>query len=390
MKIKAAFKIIFFPINNIISQYLIRNVLMILGAVFLVIGLLIFGNQLVLVVKESLREGIPIVDLFPLITFKMIRDIPLILSLSLFLSIILAINKLYKDSEAIVMNSMGIGDKHFMLFIQPIVISIFLFILLLTTLVVPWSKQQRSLIMERTENASEFSFIKQGEFQTFKDGNIVFYASKVKNGNKVNEQEMESIFIYALINDKPVIALAKQAQKYTNSNTKSVYLRLKNGRRYHGFPSDENKKVLNFDAYDLQIIDGKKQQSISSYNKIEGRSTFDLLGSDKPSEIAEFQWRFSQPFSILILSALGILLGKTSPKGGKNLGVLIAIVIFILYNNALLIAKSGVEDGDFSAAIGLWSPHLLVVVLMYIFYAYQHGKLSRLLTLFKDSFKRVK
>jgi lipopolysaccharide export system permease protein len=27
--------------------------------------------------------------------------------------------------------------------------------------------------------------------------------------------------------------------------------------RYHGFPSEANKKVLNFDVYDLQIIDGE-------------------------------------------------------------------------------------------------------------------------------------
>ena len=111
--------------NSILAKYLIRNVLMMTAAVFLVIGLVIFGNQLVLVIKESLEEGIPIADLLPLVSFKMIRDIPLILSLSLFLAIIIAISKSYKDSEAVVMNSLGIGDKHLMVFIQPVVIMIF-------------------------------------------------------------------------------------------------------------------------------------------------------------------------------------------------------------------------------------------------------------------------
>jgi hypothetical protein len=50
---------------------------------------------------------------------------------------------------------------------------------------VPWSKQQRSMIMDRTENASEFSFIKQGEFQEFKDGEIVFTPLKLKTVIKV-------------------------------------------------------------------------------------------------------------------------------------------------------------------------------------------------------------
>ena len=111
--------------NSIVAKYVMRQVLMLLAAVFIVIGLVIFGNQLVLVIKESIEEGIPVVDLLPLVGFNMIRDVPLILSLSLFLAIILAISKLYKDSEAIVMNSLGVGDKHFMVLIQPVVLFIF-------------------------------------------------------------------------------------------------------------------------------------------------------------------------------------------------------------------------------------------------------------------------
>mgnify|MGYP003958113391 FL=1 len=117
--------------NTIIAKYLMRNVLVMLSAVFIIIGLVVFGNQLVLVINQSLKEGIPVSDLLPLISFKMIRDVPLILSLSLFLAIILSVSRLYKDSEAIVMNSLGLGDKQFMLFIQPIVIAIFIFILFL-------------------------------------------------------------------------------------------------------------------------------------------------------------------------------------------------------------------------------------------------------------------
>ena len=280
MKSTTVFKQALSLINTIIAKYLMRNILVLLAAVFIVIGLVVFGNQLVLVIKESLKQGIPVIDLFPLIGFKMIRDVPLILSLSLFLAIILSVSKLYKNSEAIVINSLGLGDKHLMVFIQPIAITIFVFILFLTTVAVPWSKQQRSMIMDRTENASEFSFIKQGEFQEFKDGEIVFYASKVEDGDQGSNQAMEEIFIYALAGGEPVITLAKQAQKYTDSTTSSVYLRLKDGTRYHGFPGESNKKILNFDLYDLQIIDGEVQKSNSSYSKVEGQGTLDLLRSD--------------------------------------------------------------------------------------------------------------
>ena len=365
--------------NSTLAKYLIRNILMIMIAVFIVLGLVIFGNQLVSVIKESLEKGIPIADLLPLVGFKMIRDVPLILSLSLFLAIILAISKSYKDSEAIVMNSLGIGDKHLMVFIQPVVIVIVIVILFLTTISVPWSKQQRSMIMDRSENSSKFSFIKEGEFQEFKDGDIVFYASKVKNIDGESTQDMEEIFIYTFANNQPIITLAAQAQKYTDINTKSVYLRLKDGTRYHGFPSEMNKKILNFDQYDLQIINGEKRQSTNIETKTESKPTLDIIFSSDTREIAEWQWRLSQPISVLILSIFAILLGKTSPRGGKNLGVLAGIIVFIIYNNALLIAKSSLERGDTLPIIGLWWVHLLVLLIIFVFYAYRHGKLSQLI-----------
>ncbi len=366
--------------NSIVAKYVMRQVLMLLAAVFIIIGLVIFGNQLVLVIKESIGEGIPVVDLLPLVGFNMIRDVPLILSLSLFLAIILALSKLYKDSEAIVMNSLGVGDKHFMVLIQPVVLFIFIFILLLTTVAVPWSNQQRSMIMDRSESASEFSFIKEGEFQEFKNGELVFYASSVKNTKNSAKQDMEEIFIYAESSGDPVITLASQAQKYTDASSKSVYLRLKDGVRYHGFPSDKNKKILNFDQYDLQIIDGSRQRSANVLTKIESKPTLDILFSSNNKEIAEWQWRLSQPISVLILSLFGILLGKSSPRGGKNLGVLAGVLVFIIYNNALLVAKSSLERGDLSPIVGLWSVHLLALLVIVIFYAYRHGKLSQLIS----------
>jgi hypothetical protein len=47
---------------------------------------------------------------------------------------------------------------------------------------------------------------------------------------------MEEIFIYALAGGEPIITLAKQAQKYTDATTSSVYLRLKEGTALSRIP----------------------------------------------------------------------------------------------------------------------------------------------------------
>ncbi len=361
--------------NTRIARYIRRNVVVLFFAIILIIGLVVFGNQFVLRMQESVEQGFPIQEAMSLISYNMIRDFPLIFSLSFFLAIILAVTPLYKNSEAIVMNSFGLGDKHFIVILQPLVIASFLILLFITTTSVPWSKQQKHIIEEENKNASEFSFIKEGEFEEFQDGEIVFYASESSSPDSKAEQNMEEIFISAKSKGNSIIVLASTAMKYTNPETNNVYLRLKNGTRYQDIPSSENKNILNFDQYDIQIISGDIQNTIAQYTAIEGIKTLELLKGEGPLVSAELQWRFSPPISLLILSILGVLLGKASPRSGKSIGLLIGVIIFMLYNNGLLIAKNSVERGELNPIIGLWSVHLLLLLLTYIFYQFRNRKL---------------
>ena len=368
-------KILNYP-NTIISKYLLKSLVVFFIAIFFIIGLIIFGNQFVLTVQESIEHGIPIQELMPIIGFNMLRDLPVILSLSFFLSIIISISQLYKSSEAVVMNSIGIGDKSFIHLIQPVVMLLFLLVFFLTIYAVPWAKQQKSIAEDETVNASEFSFITEGKFESFKNGEIVFYASESSSVDNAGEQNMEEIFIYLSKSDSPIVVLASEATKYTDSNNESIYLRLKDGVRYEGLPGDENVNILNFDKYDLEIVSGEVQKTLSSFSEIEEKTSIDLLLDGGLLANAEIQWRLSQPISILILSIIGVLLGKTSPRTGKGVNLLFGVIIFMLYNNTLLVAKNSIESGQLNPFIGLWSIHILLILAVLIFYQFRQGKLS--------------
>tara|TARA_B100000795_G_C22761014_1_gene423594 strand:+ start:250 stop:1308 length:1059 start_codon:yes stop_codon:yes gene_type:complete len=338
--------------------------------------LLVFGNQFVLTAQESIEHGIPFKELIPLVGFNMLRDLPIIFSLSFFLSIIVTISQLYKSSEAIVMNSIGLNDKNFIHLIQPMILISFIIVFFLSIFAVPWAKDQKSYEEDKTLNASEFSFITEGKFESFKDGDIVFYASESNAVNTDDEQDMEEIFIYAVNNGKPIIVLASEATKYMNSESKSVYLRLKDGYRYEGLPGSENISILDFNQYDLEIVSGEAQKSISTYLEIEEKTTINLVIEGGALAAAELQWRISQPISIFILSVFGVFLGKSSPRTGKGINLIIGLVVFLLYNNTLLIAKSSIENEQLSPLIGMWPIHLFLVLFLFLFYQYREGKIT--------------
>ena len=362
--------------NTIISRYILRNLVVFLFAIFFIVSLLVFGNQFVLTVQESVEHGIPVIELMPLIGYNMLRDIPIILILSLFLSIIVSISQLYKNSEAVLMNSIGLGERDFISFIKPLVILSFILIFCLTIFAVPWAKQQKNLAENQTVNASEFSFITEGRFESFKNGKIVFYAAESLLVDAVSEQNMEEIFIYSSSDERPVIVLASEAKKYTDAETQSVYLRLKNGIRYEGLPGNKNINILNFDLYDLEIISGEIKNSITNFSEIEEMSSIDLLSDGSLLANAEMQWRFSQPISILLLSVFGVFLGKSSPRTGKGINLIIGIVVFMLYNNGLLVAKNSIESGQLNPAIGMWGIHLFLFLFLVLLYQFREGKFT--------------
>jgi len=367
---------IFFFANTIFSKYLQYNLVVIFLAIFFIIGLILFGNQFVLTAQKSFDHGVPLQELMPIVFFKMLRDLPIILSLAFFLSIIISISQLYKNSEAVVMNSFGIGERSFMNLIKSQIILVFILIFFLSMYAVPWAQQKKSLTEDVTLNASDFSFISEGRFESFKNGEIVFYASESSVANSTGDQNMEEIFIYLSNGDTPVIVLASEATKYIDSTNQSIYLSLKDGVRYEGLPGDENINILGFEKYNLEIVSGEIQKSISNSSEIEEKSSIDLILLGGLRANAEIQWRLSQPISILILSLIGVLLGKTSPRTGKGANVLIGVIIFMLYNNVLLVAKNSVEIGQLNPFIGLWSIHILLILAVIIFYHFRQGKLS--------------
>ena len=368
-------KIFNFP-GTIISRYLLKNLVVFFVSIFFIIGLIVFGNQFVLTVQESLEHGIPFRELIPIVGFNMLRDVPVILSLSLFLAIIISISQLYKNSEAVIMNSFGIDDKSFIYYLQPVIILSFVLVFILTIYTVPWAKKQKSYAEDETVNASEFSFITEGRFESFKNGEITFYASESSLADNEGEQNMEEIFIYIASKDSPIIVLATEAIKYTDLSSESIYLRLKNGIRYEGLPGDLNVNILDFDLYDLEIVSGEVQKSLSNFSEIEEISSIDLITAGGLLENAEMQWRFSQPLSILILSVIGVFLGKTSPRTGKGINLLLGIVIFMIYNNGLLVAKTSIESGELPPIIGLWSIHLIFILSLLIFYQLRQGNVA--------------
>jgi len=94
---------------------------------------------------------------------------------------------------------------------------------------------------------------------------------------------------------------------------------------------------------------------IQAEYKRKASSTQYLLHSDARKDIAELQWRFSTPFSAVLLALLGVPLSRAAPRQGKYAKIFTATVVFAAYYFLGLMIKSFIDEAAIPVFPGIWS-----------------------------------
>jgi lipopolysaccharide export system permease protein len=138
------------------------------------------------------------------------------------------------------------------------------------------------------------------------------------------------------------------------------------GRRYDGNLGTPEYRVMVFDRYQLRIESSNKQAALPS--RVRTKPVTELLRvADAPS-LGELSYRINTPLTALFLVLLAIPLSFVNPRAGRSNNLLLALLIYLTYNNVVLICKSWVSSGKLSFASGLLLPHLVALILMILFF----------------------
>jgi lipopolysaccharide export system permease protein len=98
-----------------------------------------------------------------------------------------------------------------------------------------------------------------------------------------------------------------------------------------------------------------------------------LLKEHNATNIAEIQGRIATPISALILVLLAIPLSFVDPRSGRSGNMMMAVLVFIIYNNLISIAQAWISQGRVAGVVGLWPVHGAVLALtIYMFYRRAH------------------
>ncbi|MBT4183494.1 MAG: LptF/LptG family permease, partial [Nitrosomonadales bacterium] len=102
----------------------------------------------------------------------------------------------------------------------------------------------------------------------------------------------------------------------------------------------------------------------------EAKKTIELLSNLSDNKFqAEFLWRLSLPISTFILIIIAIPLSFNNPRSGRSINIIAAILLFVIYNNAVSISNSLIATGQLSIWIGSWFSHFIFLsIAAYLIY----------------------
>jgi lipopolysaccharide export system permease protein len=141
---------------------------------------------------------------------------------------------------------------------------------------------------------------------------------------------------------------------------------LQNGRRYEGEAGTPEYKIYEFERYAMRIESSAAREPAPSSKSA---TTLDLVRDRTANNLAELSWRLGLPMSALILSLLAIPLSFVNPRAGRSMNLVLAILVYMIYNNMLSVAQASIAQSRIGLSAGLWAVHgAMVLVLLVMFF----------------------
>ena len=364
----------------ILSRYLVKEVLLNTAAITFILVLVAITNQFVVYLARAAAGELPVGLVLEAVALNIPFLLSFLLSFGFFLGVLLAYGRLYTEAEMTVMFACGfsVGRLVWTTFVASIGVALLCAMLSLWT--APASTQRLEVLWAQVKANVLANFITAGRFQTWGDGQYVIYIGGVDEENRqvkqvfIAEQPQNADAMTSLGPERLSVLTAQTGYLWEDPDNGAEYIVLNEGKRYLGAPGNPEYNLMSFKEYGVRL----PTQELNVRDRDRARSTRSLIGSPDLEHQSELQWRLTLPLSILVMAILAVPLSRVPPRKGKFSTIFPAMVVILIYTNALMLTRNWVESGWLNPWIGLVWPHVVALSMALILLAKQTHWLQRL------------
>ncbi|MHB0917074.1 MAG: LPS export ABC transporter permease LptF [Thiobacillus sp.] len=297
---------------------------------------------------------------FVFLGFSLLYFLPVLMTIALFAGVLLPLSRMWRDSEMVIWFNAGLSLMQWMRPVLTFAVPFSLVILLLTLVLNPWVQTKRSEYSQELKSRSESALVAPGLFAESGAGQRVFYVESLNPLTGI----VRNVFMRSMIDGQLGLVAAREGD-HTQLPDGSRYLVFKDGHRYEGTPGQLDYRIVQFERYWMRLDPVAAERQVN----IRQMSLGELLTDTTPPARAELLWRVGVPISALILAVMAIPLSFVNTRARRSYGLVVALLLYFVYNNLLSLSQAWVAQDKLNPWIGMGASHLLmlsaVVILFY-------------------------
>jgi len=344
----------------IFQRSLIREFSLIAIAVVGVLLAIILTRMLILMLGKAAGGEILPEAVLGLIAFGILTYLPVLLGIAVFIAVLLALTRSYRDSEMTVWFTSGLSIGAWVKPVLQFALPVAAICAVLSLGLSPWSQAQSVEYQRLLESRDEVSSVTPGVFRESRSSDRVFFVDKLSERDDV----VNNVFVQSTQNNRMGVMVAQRGYVETAANGDRFVILL-HGRRYEGTPGTLDYRTVDFERYALRI---EPREAVRQAPSTKAMGTMDLIADPKPNQIAELHWRIALPLAVLIMALFAIPLSFVNPRSGRSWNLILAVLVYVLYNNLLSIFQAWTASGKIPLWLGLWPVHGTMILLLAILF----------------------
>lgn len=338
------------------------------GATLVVLITVVMTMMLIRTLGQASRGNVAPADVMLVMGFTVLGQLPPILGLSLFITVVGTLSRMYRDSEMVIWFSAGRGLMRLLPPLLRFAWPVLLTIAALSLVVWPWANRQVEELKAQYQQRSDVDRIAPGEFQESSDGTRVFFIDKdVPDANAAN-----NVFIATTEPHRETVTSAQSARLEIRDGQRLVLLN--NGQRLEMMQDTQGLRVSEFSEYGTHI--GGSSSSDADTSAIKTLDTWELARTPQPRHQAELGWRLGMVCAALNFVVLGLGVAVVNPRAGRSTSLVFALFAFVVYYNLMTVGQTWISAGRFTLGAFLLGLHGAILVLGLLLVAARHNRWS--------------
>ena len=345
----------------IFRRALQRELTQIAGAVFVTLFTVMATTQSIRLLGDAAGGRLASEAVLALLGFSALNYLPVLLSLTVFMSILLVLTRQYRDSEMLVWFSSGLPLTAWVRPVLGFALPFVAIIAGLSLVASPWATRQSERYKEQVEARDDVARVSPGAFKESAGGDRVFFVETIA-GDATNVQ---NVFITSMQGSRLGVMVSKRGFTEIAPNG-DKFLVMINGRRYEGEPGRLDYKLMEFERYAVRVQE--KADRVLPEATPKQLTTLELLADRSAPNKGEFLWRIGLPLSALTLALLAIPLAFVNPRAGRSSNLILAFLTYLVYSNSISITQAWVAQERIGFHTGWWLVHVAMASLLVLLF----------------------